>query len=133
MSRGALGREYHDREWIIRQGDVGDVMFVVQDGVVEVIRADGGEEAVLAQLGAGDFFGEMAIFEREVRSASVRSRGDSRVLTVDKRTLLRRFQEDPSLALNILETLSHRVRVLDSEVVQARDEMKRLRSSGTGE
>ena len=128
MSRGALGKEYRDGEWIVRQGDLGNEMFVVQDGYVQVVRQDGGDEAVLAELGPGDFFGEMAIFEHEVRSASVRSRGTSRVLTVDKRTLLRRFQEDPSLALNILETLSHRVRVLDAEVVRARDELKRVRS-----
>ena len=131
MSRGALGRQYGDGEWIIRQGDVGNDMFVVQDGHVEVIRQEEGEQAVLAELGPGDCFGEMAIFEREVRSASVRSRGTSRVLTVDKRTLLRRFQEDPSLALNILETLSHRIRVLDAEVVRARDALQRLRAPGS--
>ena len=128
MSRGALGREYRDGEWIVRQGDLGNNMFVVQDGHVVVVRQDGGDKAVLAELGPGDFFGEMAIFEHEVRSASVRSRGTSRILTVDKRTLLRRFQEDPSLAMEILKTLSHRVRVLDSEVVRARGELRRVRS-----
>jgi len=125
MSRGALGKDYRDGELIIRQGELGEQMFVVQDGSVDVFRMDGGKEVLLAELGPGACFGEMAIFERETRSASVRARGAARVLTVDRRTLMRRLQKDPSLALRILETMSHRIRVLDAEVVRLRGETPR--------
>jgi CRP-like cAMP-binding protein len=73
-------------------------------------------------LGKGDFFGEMAIFEREVRSATVRAHGKVRVLTVDKKILLRRISEDPSLALRILGRMSSRIRGMDNELVRLRTE-----------
>ena len=114
--RGSLGRPYEDGEVIVRQGDTGDCMFVIQHGEVEVVHAANGQESVVAVLGAGECFGEMAIFERETRSATVRARGQARVLTVDKKTLLRRFQEDPTLGLNLLRTLSQRIRRMDREL-----------------
>ena len=98
MRRAALGKSWADGEVIVRQGEVGNSMFVVQAGEVEVLRETEDGEVRLAILGAGDFFGEMSIFEHEVRSATVRARGKARVLTVDKRTLLKRIKEDPFLA-----------------------------------
>jgi CRP-like cAMP-binding protein len=74
----------------------------------------------LAELNTGDFFGEMAVFEREVRAATVRAMGQARVLTVDKKSFLRRIHEDPSLAFRIVQTLSRRIRDLNAEVTRLR-------------
>lgn len=122
MSRGLLGKVYGDGEVIIRQGESGDSMYEIQDGQVEVIQEKDGREVPLAVLGRGDFFGEMAIFEREVRSATVRAKGEVRVLTIDKRTFLRRITEDPSIAFRIVERMSHRIRKLDAEIVRLKTE-----------
>jgi CRP-like cAMP-binding protein len=67
-------------------------------------------------LQAGDFFGEMAVFEKEVRSATVRANGEARVLRIDKKALLTRIREDPLLAVNLLKTMSHRIRHLNEEI-----------------
>jgi CRP/FNR family transcriptional regulator len=122
MKGVSLGKLYEDGETIVRQGDVGDCMYVIQQGKVEVVQDADGSDVILAVLSEGDFFGEMAIFERQVRSATVRARGEARVLTVDKRTLLRRFQKDPSLALRMLETMSRRIRDLDAELTLLKTE-----------
>jgi flavin-dependent dehydrogenase len=114
-----LGKVYHDGEVIIRQGDVGHHMYVIQAGSVEVVREDQGREVRLAELGEGEFFGEMAIFEKDVRSATIRASGEVRVLSVDKKMLLRKIHEDPSLAFRIMKKMSHRIRDLDVEVVRA--------------
>jgi CRP-like cAMP-binding protein len=124
METGELGKVYRDGEVIIRQGEVGDCMFVIQAGRVGVFREKEGKEVPLAVLGEKDFFGEMAIFEREVRSATVRAIGEVRVLTVDKRTLLRRIQEDPSLAFRILQEMCRRIRRLDAESSESKEEHK---------
>ena len=116
MGKGALGKLYADGEAIVRQGEVGDCMYVVQSGRVEVVQATGTGEQHLAFLETGDFFGEMAVFEKETRSATVRASGEARVLKVDKKTLLRRIKEDPLLAVNLLQTMSHRIRDLNAEV-----------------
>jgi CRP-like cAMP-binding protein len=117
VQTGELGKVYQDGETIIRQGDVGDTMYVVQEGQVEVVVEHGGQEVLLAIRGAGQPIGEMEIIERQPRSATVRARGQARVLTVDKKSFLRRIHEDPSLAFYMMQTMSHRIRDLSAEVV----------------
>ncbi len=119
MADGALGKIYHDGEEIICEGEEGNCMFVIQEGQVEVIIA--GDEEQKIRLGVrneGEFFGEMAIFDRDVRSATVRALGEARVLTVDKKNFMRRVHEDPSLAFRLVETMSGRIRELSEEVAQ---------------
>lgn len=116
METGALGKVYQDGEVIVRQGEVGTCMYVIQEGTVEVFSDRDGKEVFLMTLEEGDFFGEMAIFEREVRSATVRALGTVRVLTVDEKTFLRRIHKDPSLAVRIVQTMSARIRLLVDEV-----------------
>ena len=115
MKSNELGTLYGPDEPIVRQGDIGDCMYVVQSGEVEVVQTTAGSQRRLTILTAGDFFGEMSIFEREVRSAIVRAHGEARVLKVDKRTLMRRMQEDPLLAFNLLQTLCNRIRRLNAQ------------------
>ena len=117
---GSLGKVYEDGEVIIRQGDVGDCMFVIQEGEVEVYTEKDGKEVSLALRKAGELIGEMAVFEREVRSASVRANGRARVLTLDKKNFLSRINEDPSLAFRIVQTMSRRIRELSEEVTRLR-------------
>ena len=123
MSGRGLGKVYRDGEEIVRQNEVGDCMFVIQEGQVEVLSELDDDEFRLGLLGPGEFFGEMAIVEKQARAATVRAVGEARVLTVDKRTFLRRVQEDPTLALNILRTLCQRIRALDTEIAELRDEL----------
>lgn len=116
MNQGDLGKLYQDGEVILRQGEAGDRMYVVQAGQVEVLQEKEGKEIRLTLLGEGEIFGEMALFDREVRSATVRAVGEVMVLSVDKRTFLRRVHEDPSLAFRILQKMSQRVRELSAEL-----------------
>ncbi len=125
-TREALGKVYRDGEIIVRQGDAGDDMFVIQAGEVEIVDGSGDKEVRLAVLGEGDFFGEMALVERNVRSATARVRGQARVLTVDSRTFHRRVREDPSLAYRILQTISRRVQELNTAVIEAKTGTPRL-------
>lgn len=116
MTTGELGKLYQHGEYIVRQGEIGYCMYVIQEGAVEIILEEEGEEILLAKRKAGDFFGEMALFDRDVRSASVRALGPARILTVDKKNLLPRIHQDPSMAFRILEIMSNRIRELLLEV-----------------
>ena len=118
MENGDLGKLYQAGETIVRQGEPGQCMYVIQSGQVVVVQEKGQSEVPLAVLNKGDFFGEMALFEREARSATVRALTDSRVLTVDRKTFLRRIQEDPSIAFRIVEGMSRRIRELDQEIAR---------------
>jgi CRP-like cAMP-binding protein len=131
MSEAALGRFYDDGEVVVRQGDVGDCMYVVQDGEVEIIVEENGSEAVLRTAGRNEVLGEMAIFEHQPRSATIRAKGKARILTLDKRNFLRRINEDPSLAFRMIETMSHRVRELSHEVVTLQAELHERGDGGS--
>jgi len=122
MGRSGLGKVYRDGEMIIRQGEVGHEMYVIPDGEVDILLEHEGEQRFLRKARAGEFFGEMAIFDRDVRSATVRASGDVRVLTVDESTLLRRINEDPSLAFQLIKNLSNRIRELSSEIARLQAE-----------
>jgi len=108
----SLGKEYKDGEVIVHQGEVGKCMFVIQEGEVEVVAESGGKELRLRTMGPNEFFGEMALFEKEIRTATIRAIRPTRVLTVDKKNFLSGIHEDPSLAFRIVQTMSHRVRDL---------------------
>lgn len=130
MSPHELGKVYEPGQAVVRQGEMGDCMYVIQSGKLEVVKEEGGIEVRVGVLHAGDFFGEMSLFEREVRAATVRALGSVRVLTVDRKTLMRRIHEDPSLALNLLGTICQRIRRLDAELHKAQARLERLEGSG---
>ncbi len=110
---GVLGKHYTDGEVIVRQGEPGDCMYVVQKGTVEVLQRDGEKEFHLAELGPGAFFGEMAIFEGETRQSTVRAVGEAWVYSLERDSLFRRIHEDPSLAFGLIQQLSYRIRELE--------------------
>lgn len=117
-----LGKKYADGEYITRQGEQGDCMYVIQSGQVEIIRHEQGKEILLATRSSGEFVGEMALFEKVTRMADVRAKGDAVVLTIDKRNLLSRIQVDPSVAFRLIETLSGRVRELSTQIANMKSQ-----------
>lgn len=127
MTTGALGKRYQSGEIIVRQGEAGDCMYVIQGGEVEVLLKKGDADVCVAVLGEGDFFGEMAIFEKEVRSATIRARGEVWALALEKKSFLRRIHEDPSLAFRILEKMSNRIRTLNAKLNSALGRRQALR------
>jgi CRP-like cAMP-binding protein len=115
-----LGRPFPDGAIIARQGDTGDCMYVIQEGHVELLVDSGSGPVPLAVLGPGDFFGEMCFGAGAIRLATARAVQQVRVLTVDRSTLLRRINEDPTLAVHILDAMSRRIRDLQSELAVRR-------------
>jgi hypothetical protein len=117
MERTDLGKTYNDGEIIVRQGEKGNCMYVIQSGKVEVLQSgDDNKEIHLTVLSKGDVFGEMAIFQEEIRSATVRALGKVRVIVVDKRIFLKRVHEDPSFAFTLMQKMSDRIKALNAKL-----------------
>ena len=110
MKTNSLGHLYKDGEIVIKQGTIGDCFYVIQKGKVEVVDESGEKEIVLAELKETDFFGEMGLFEKDVRSCTVRAKGEAKILTMDKKSLYKSIQQDPSIAFRLLERMSNRLR-----------------------
>ena len=95
-----IGRAHFEAgETIFRQGDRGDRLYIVVDGDVEVVKAEPGEqgETVLARLGPGECFGEMALVSDNLRMATVRSCTSVNVLTLDRDAFQSLFAHLPPL------------------------------------
>lgn len=114
-----LGSVFAAGEAIVVEGDQGDSMYVIQTGEVEVVKHMDGREVLLGSMGPGDFFGEMALFQSERRAATVRATTDTRVLTIDRRALLRRIDQDPQLAYRLVESMANRIRELHGRLRDA--------------
>ena len=94
---------------IFDEGDVGDSAYVVTEGEVELsIRG-----RVLETVGSGGIFGEMALIDRQARSASARARTDARIVPIDQRRFLYLLQNTPFFAVEVMHVMADRIRRMD--------------------
>ena len=104
-------------EDIIKEGDRDSQMFIIVTGRVEVIKGRGQRhERLLAAFGPYDYFGEMALIDDLVRSATVRASEDTEVLSIGKLAFQKAIERNPTIALELLRVLSQRVRVLEKSL-----------------
>jgi CRP-like cAMP-binding protein len=119
MQSAVLGRWFKDGEKICRQGELGDCLYVVEKGQVELMRREASKEFCLRVLREGDAWGEDGLLERDhTRSVTARAIGEACVLTVEKQMFLDRLQDDPSFVLRIMRKMSRRIRELEDALVR---------------
>ena len=106
-------------EIVIKEGDSGETMYLIINGAVSVLKGvekEGTREVELARMGSGDYFGEMALLEDTVRSASIKTSEDSRFLVLHKQEFTEIVREYPQIALHICKALSGRIRELGEKL-----------------
>ncbi len=106
-----LGDRFHERSFregaaVLEEGATGTSFFVIDEGELHVTT--GG--AIRATLGPGDYFGEMAIFDEGIRSASVTAATDVRTYFLTPWEFRPFVEEHPDLAWKLLQTLARRLR-----------------------
>lgn len=106
-------------EYIFRENDPGDVMFIIEKGQVEIVKKIGEEERRLTLLEPGDFFGEMSILEDLPRGASARAVTDCKLLQIDHSTFDQMLRENPEIGIRMMRSLSRRLREAGSGSVEA--------------
>ncbi len=112
-----IRRRWRRGESILTQSEPGNVAFVILAGRVDILLEwPDGREFCLARLGAGDYFGEMALLDPEPRCASVRAAQDTQLLVIRREDLLKHLLDHPQAMLRILTTLSQRLRNADSQI-----------------
>jgi CRP/FNR family transcriptional regulator, cyclic AMP receptor protein len=97
---------------IVREGDQGDDFFVVTSGKVRVTR--GGRE--VASLGAGDYFGELALFDTAPRNATVTAVGTVSAVSLSRPAFRAALDEMPAIRDALLHGMAHRIHELDQRV-----------------
>ncbi|MGH9941978.1 MAG: cyclic nucleotide-binding domain-containing protein [Pyrinomonadaceae bacterium] len=132
LARGVARRVYAPGETIIRAGEQGSSMFVVHEGSVAVQISDNGRPRTIASLQEGDFFGEMALFTGEPRTASVVAAEETEVFEIGHDAMKKLFDKDPELAESLSHTIAERRRTLAAQAADSRanvDESDGLLSS----
>ena len=118
-------------ELFFSQGDLGDCLFVLEEGRVAIERSRDGFSACLAELRSGDCFGEMALVAIMPRSASARALEDCRALRLPNRALLDLSHEDLEqftlLQMNLGREIARRLRIADDLLIE---HLRRERAAG---
>jgi serine phosphatase RsbU (regulator of sigma subunit) len=104
-------KSYQPGQTIFRAGEPGDTMFVILEGRVTILLAG----LAIDQLQAGSIFGEMALVDSGVRSASALALDRCRLAPVDRRLFSRLVQQVPDFATQVMVTMSGRLRRLVDE------------------
>src|SRR5947208_14000058 len=108
LAKATAGHVFAPGETLIRAGAEGSSMFVVHNGRVAVQVSDPGGPRTIAQLTEGNFFGEMALFTGEPRTANVVAIEETEVLEIGHAAMKHLFQTNPSLAESISWTIAER-------------------------
>jgi CRP-like cAMP-binding protein len=93
-------------ETIFKEGDPGDKMYVIQEGVVDIML----HGRVLESAQRGTIFGEMALIDNEPRSGDAIAKTDVRLVTVDQKRFMFMVQETPYFAIRVMHIMAERLR-----------------------
>ena len=137
-----LIKDYPAGTILFEENDCGSRMFVIRGGRVRIFRRFGGAEIVLAFLGAGDFFGEMALLENLPRSASAEVVEAAQLIEVDGNTFEEMIRGNTEIAVRIMRKLASRLResdrrldhlLIESAIGRALEVLRWLEPQGVGE
>jgi signal transduction histidine kinase len=127
LAPGAKTRAFAPRQVIFSAGDAGDGFYLVVSGRVQISAIVGPKESrVLATIGVGDFFGEMAVVDDAPRSATATAEVYTRALFIERAKLLKLLRRRPGLALSIIREFSARMRNLNQKYVEEIVQAERL-------
>jgi len=110
-------RNYLKNSMIILEEEYGDLVFVVKTGTIKITRVnDEGKEVILALLGAGEIFGELAILDGEARSANALAQENCQLLAINKEDFLDILKHNFSISYSLLCELAKRLRKSDQQI-----------------
>ncbi len=115
----AVPRRYEGGEVIFREGDRSDTCFIVRAGRVRITRRhSGGRRLTLAELRAGEMFGELSMFDGEGRSATVEALEETTTLALLERDVRRVLRGHPEIAVKMLARLASRLRAANEQLAR---------------
>ncbi|HSE19092.1 MAG TPA: mechanosensitive ion channel family protein [Pyrinomonadaceae bacterium] len=119
LAQAAVRHVFAPGETVIRAGDPGSSMFVVHKGRVRVQVSENGRPRTVATLNEGDFFGEMALFTGEPRTANVLALEETEVLEIGHAAMKRVFDTNPDLVESLSFIMAERRQGLASQTEDA--------------
>ncbi len=112
------GHHYGPGTVLFREGDVGNDFYLIVSGRVVIYKERAGRRKILAELGAGEFFGEMAIFNKAPRAASAETAEDCQLVRIGKDELKTLLYNSYDFRINMVKRLAHRLKDTNDEMVK---------------
>jgi CRP/FNR family cyclic AMP-dependent transcriptional regulator len=110
-------KSYKKNTIVINQDDETYSLYVILSGSVKVfISGEDGREAVLNHQSAGDYFGDLALIDRQPRVASVMTTEPSTLMIISREDFLRCLSKNPEIAINLIKPMTSRMRMLARNV-----------------
>jgi CRP-like cAMP-binding protein len=97
-------------ETVVRQGDIGDKFFIIEEGELRVFQQADGGSVELNRMSAGDYFGEIALIQQRPRTASVEALTDSTLFSLQAQAFLRMLADSQRMKRSLEKTGSRRER-----------------------
>ncbi len=117
LQKACKPRKYLKNSMIILEEEYGDLVFVVQTGTIKITRVnDEGKEVILALLGPGEIFGELAILDGEARSANALAQENCQLWAINKEDFLEILKNHFSVSYNLMCELAKRLRKSDQQI-----------------
>ena len=117
IARHMRRRRFRRNETIMHQGDPGDALHIVSSGAVKIVLPSlEGEEAIIATLRSGDFFGELALLDGAPRSATAVALESTETLTLPREAFLDMLDRDKALRESLLAGLAREIRRITGHV-----------------
>ena len=117
MGRAATEVTLSDGEHLFEQGDEGDTLYAVTEGAIELsVLSREGRKLSLDILRPGDMFGEIALFDPSLRTASAAAVGETHLLSVRNADLLRELRHAPELAVDLVKLAGQRMRWMNRQL-----------------
>ena len=113
LSKLITEKTYSPGDIIFKEGDIGLAMYIIWSGRVAIVKGNMDNPTVLGYRGVGEIIGEMGLLESRPRSATVVALEEVRALSLTRQDFETLLQENPSVGLSILSTLSARLRAAD--------------------
>ena len=108
---------FKNNQIIYLQGEIAKNFYYLKEGRVQVfVNSPHGLEKILTTYKKGEIFGEASFFDGFPRMSSAKTSSDSEIITINKADIMSYFQREPFLALNFIELLSKKVRMLSNEI-----------------
>jgi len=109
LARVSRDQSVDDGSYLCRQGDPGFELYVVVDGVIEILTENGDSQRLLGKCGSGEYVGEMAALAQRPRSASLRAKGKTKLLSLPGQDFRRLLHTNPGMTDNVIGVLTDRL------------------------
>ena len=124
LRKDAVRQLYKAGETIFNHGDLPEHLYIVEEGVIDIVLPAKGEEIILATLEAGSFFGELSVFDSHPRTATARATAGASLICIPLTSIAALTNRSPTAARQFMSVIIHRLRTADE--LLARVQLKNI-------